>query len=152
MPTSDPDALTSHEKAGVLLAARRATVSRGLWWPSVDEILAATGASAALAHEVEEAVLAWLPTLEAELAAVITNKALRFVLGHPGCVQLTDSGARYSARYRRFVIALRKQYADVSTAKFAEAIRLPLDTLEDLLAGTRAHVARSIDEDVRPRA
>ncbi len=71
---------------------------------------------------------------------------------HPGCAQ-SGAKAYYSARYRRFVIGLRKRYADVTASEFAETIALPLGTLECWMRGVRcaadASAARNPDE---PRA
>lgn len=136
--------------AGLLLAAREIAISRGLPWSSVDEIFAATNANRASAHELADALMARLAALkpspspprgepdaarESHLVA-IARAAIRFVVRHPNC-------ARNSDRYRRFVIELRKRYADVTTSEFADAIMLPLGTLEDWMQGTRLATAAS---------
>jgi hypothetical protein len=144
--------------AGVLLAARQIATSRGLPWSSVDEIIAATNADRASAHEFADALIARLAaftpppspprgepapapapapdaTRDSQLVA-IARAGIRFVVRHPHC-------ARNSDRYRRFVLELRKRYADVTTSEFADAIMLPIGTLEDWMRGPRLATAAS---------
>ena len=167
MPSSDPPPTdTPDQAAGRLLAGHRLAVVHGLPWPSVDEIFAATRANREHAREIADAILAALPALEpspnppcGDPAAArllrfeaLAREALHFVMRHPGCAQ-SGAPARYSAGYRRFVIELRKRYADLTASEFAETIVLPLGTLEDWLRGVRraadASAARNLDE---PRA
>ncbi len=144
---------TPVETAGFLLATRPLALAHGLAWPSVDEIFAATGANRAAAHELEAAIVAALPTLEQTLRELraaaeaarwqrieaLAREALRFALRYPGSAQHGAEG-RYSARFRRFARALRRRYADVTTADVAETLALPLDTLEAWLRGAPAAV------------
>ena len=95
--------------------------------PSVDQILDALDVSRSRAYEIKDAIFALLPTLvrppgrprlEHERApsstlADLRVQALRFVMQHPGCVQ-SGARARYSERYRRFVLELRERHADVT--------------------------------------
>jgi hypothetical protein len=149
LPSSDPSPiLTEVETAGWLLALRQQAVANGLLWPSVDEIFAATSASREDAYEIADAIIAALPALEQALSqpgsepavahgvriSALAHEALGFVMRHPGCAQ-SSAPARYTAGYRRFVIALRKRYADITASEFADVIALPLDTLEGWMRG-----------------
>ena len=160
MPSSDPSpTLTEVETAGWLLALRQQAVANGLLWPSVDEIFAATSASREDAYEIADAIIAALPALEQALSEpavahgvrinALVHEALGFVMRHPGCAQ-SSAPARYTAGYRRFVIALRKRYADIPASEFADVIALPLGTLEGWMAGgcgaVEAGVAPNPDE------
>jgi len=160
LPSSDPSpTLTEVETAGWLLALRQQAVANGLLWPSVDEIFAATSASREDAYEIADAIIAALPALEQALSEpavahgvrinALVHEALSFVMRHPGCAQ-SSVPARYTAGYRRFVIALRKRYADIPASEFADVIALPLGTLEGWMAGgcgaVEAGVAPNPDE------
>ena len=164
MPSSDPaQNLTPVEAAGGLLAARQLAVAHGVPWPSVEEIFAATSANREDAYEIADAILAALPALEQSLSqpgsepavahgvriSALLHEALGFVMRHPGCAQ-SSAPARYTAGYRRFVLALRKRYADLPASEFADVIALPLDTLEGWMRGecgaVEAGAAPSPDE------
>jgi hypothetical protein len=149
LPSSDLSlTLTEVETAGWLLALRQQAVANGLLWPSVDEIFAATSANREDAYEIADAIIAALPALEQALSqpgsepavahgvriSALAHEALGFVMRHPGCAQ-SSAPARYTAGYRRFVIALRKRYADITASEFADVIALPLDTLEGWMRG-----------------
>ena len=160
MPSSDfsPN-LTPVELAGWLLATRQHAVANGLIWPSVDEIFAATNVSRQDAYEIADAIIAALPALEQALIEpavahdvrihALVHEALGFVMRHPGCAQ-SSSPARYTAGYRRFVLALRTRYADLPASEFADVLALPLDTLEGWMAGglgeVEADLATNPDE------
>jgi hypothetical protein len=145
LPSLDPSpTLTEVETAGWLLALRQQAVANGLLWPSVDEIFAATSASREDAYEIADAIIAALPALEQALSEpavahgvrinALVHEALGFVMRHPGCAQ-SSAPARYTAGYRRFVLALRKRYADIPASEFADVLALPLDTLEGWMRG-----------------
>jgi hypothetical protein len=136
--------------AGLLLSARGLAAPHGLGMPSVAQILEATGATRSRAYEIKDAIVALLPTLarspgrpraERDVAppsklVELTVEALRFVMRQPGCVQVGEGRTRYSDHYRRFVIELRERHADVMSSDFAEAIQIPLGTLEDWMRTT----------------
>ena len=164
MPSSDPaQNLTPVQSAGWLLAGRQLAVAHGEPWPSVEEIFAATSANREDAYELADAILAALPALEQSLSqpgsepavahgvriSALLHEALGFVMRHPGCAQ-SSAPARYTAGYRRFVLALRKRYADLPASEFADVIALPLDTLEGWMRGgcgaVEAGAAPSPDE------
>ena len=152
-PLSIPDrssAIAPVAIAGALLAVRNEVLQRGLAMSSVNEIVDAMGTSRSRAYEVKDAVVAFLPTLvrppgrpRIEPApappgqhAALTLEALCFLMRHPGCLQVGEERARYSDHYRRFVIELRERHAEVVPPDFAEAIQLPLGTLQDWMRTT----------------
>jgi hypothetical protein len=129
-------------------AARQLAVANGLPWPNVDEIFAATSTHREDAYEIADAIIAGLPALEQSLCPpgsepavarglrldALAHEALGFVMRHPGCAQRSADG-HHSAHYRRFVIELRKRYADVTASEFADVLALPLGTLEGWMRG-----------------
>lgn len=165
MPLLDlSPAVTPIVTAGLLLSART-LAAPGLEMPSVAQILEATGASRSRAYEIKDAIVAWLPTLarppgrprvEHDLDPPPSSKlelaacALTFVMQHPGCVQSGDR-ARYSESYRRFVLDLRERHADVTPSDFAEAIQIPLGTLEDWMRTTPVK-EHAVDDSTTARA
>ena len=150
--------------AGVLLAARQFALASGISWPGIEDILAATGASPEEAHEIEDALLDQLAAL-----AVMANgqtpapnvagldhgaaplglavEMIRFIARNPGCAQVSGTRERYTDGFRQFVLDLGWRYPDVTTAEFAAAIDLPLDTVEDWLRGGR----RDVDTTARAK-
>lgn len=82
----------------------------------------------------------------------LAREVLRFMMRHPDFVQ-SGAPARYSARYRRFVIELWKRYADLTVSEFTEILALPPGMLEDWMRGVQpavnASVARRPDESSR---
>jgi hypothetical protein len=153
--------------ASVLLAARHFALASGISWPGIEDILAATGASPEEAHEIEDALLDQLAALAVmakqqtpppdlaglDHSADLTGLAVemvRFIKRNPGCAQ-SGTRERYADCFWWFVLELRRRYFDVTTAEFAAAIDLPLDTVEDWLRGGR----RGVDTTTRatdPRA
>lgn len=142
----------------MLLLARSLAAPRGLVQPSVDEILDALDVRRSRAYETKDVIFALLPTvrppgrprLERERAQSSTLVDLliemhRFVIQHPGCVQ-SGARTRYSEAYRRFVLELRERHADVMLSDFADAILLPLGTLEDWMRTTRVDERAVVDE------
>lgn len=168
-----PRDLTPSEAAGMLLAVREHITAHGESWVSDDEILAATGASAAEAHEIKDALLeqvaldeaAWLreaaslkneplpPPNELVLddagRVELALEVLRFVQQYPGSASSNGERRWYADCFRQFVLELRHRHADVATAEFAAAIDLPLATLEDWQRGGRRGVGVSAHEQLR---
>jgi hypothetical protein len=151
--------------ASVLLAARRVALASGISWPGIEDILATTGAaSLEEAHAIEDALLDQLAGL-----AVMANRQtpapnvagldhgaaplglavemIRFIARNPGCAQVSGTRERYTDGFRQFVLDLGWRYPDVTTAEFAAAIDLPLDTVEDWLRGGR----RDVDTTARAK-
>jgi len=136
-----------------MLAVRNQALQRGLVMSSVDQIVSAMGTSRSRAYEIKDTVVAWLPTLvrppgrpRIEPApappgqhVALMSEALCFLMRHPGCLQAGEERARYSDHYRRFVIELRERHAEVVSSEFAEAIKLPLGTLQDWMRTAAPH-------------
>jgi hypothetical protein len=120
--------------------------------PTTAAILEATGATRSRAYEQREALLGLLPMLQrppgrplterepvaGSLVADLRGEVLRFMMRHPGCAHLSSQRAYYSESFRLFVLALRERHADVGLTDFAEAVCVPLGTLEDWLRPGRA--------------
>lgn len=133
--------------AAVLLCARRIGEQLELPFPSTSAILGATGATRSRAYEVASELRELLPTLarppgrpRAEptsqppsTIAELRGEALRFAMSHPGCVRLDRERTRYSESWRRFVIGLHERRADVPLPELADALCMPLGTIEDWL-------------------
>jgi hypothetical protein len=135
--------------AGLLLAARTQQADFGLPHPSVLQILEATGATRSRAYEVRDEILAQLPGLvrppgrprsspdaepvDDDHAGAVTRELLRFLMEHPGCVRSGSIRRRYSDVFRHRVLDLRREHADLDLAAFAEAVAVPVGTVEDWL-------------------
>jgi hypothetical protein len=133
--------------AGVLLCARRIGEQLELPFPSASAIFGATGATRTRAYEIAGEIRELLSALarppgrpRAERSppppsttAELRGEALRFAMSHPGCVRLDRERMRYSESWRRFVIALHERHADVPRPELADALCMPLGTLEDWL-------------------
>jgi len=141
--------------SALLLASAEHARRLSLSHPSVGEILEATGATRSRAYELREALVASLPSLqrpagrpaapgmascrgpcEAQLA--VSRAMLRFVFEHPGCVG-GDRRRHYTDAFRHRVLELHAAHQDLPLARFAEAVEVPVETLEDWLrAGASA--------------
>lgn len=155
MPNSHPPLQpTPDQAAGLLLVARRWKEAYGLPRSSVEQILAATGASRESALEIEAALIAALEALEQAMSPgdrapevddrgrinALTHEALCFVMQNPACTRRTARG-RHPAIYRQFVIELRARYADVSASAFADAVHVPVSTLDAWMRSQHGVVA-----------
>jgi hypothetical protein len=109
--------------AGVLLAARQFALASGISWPSIEDLLAATGANPEEAHEIEDALLDQLATLAVvakqqtpppDLAGWdhsvdligLAVEMIRFIKQHPGCAQ-----ERHARALRGLLPAVRARAA-----------------------------------------
>jgi len=141
-------AVSPNVTAGVLLCARRIGEQLELSFPGTSAILAATGASRSRAYELASELDRLLPELcrppgrpRAEppaqpppcKLAQLRAEALRFVMSHPGCVRLERQRMRYHDCWRAFVVALCGQHAELPLADLADALCMPLGTLQDWL-------------------
>ncbi len=125
--------------------ARRLSLAR----PSVAEILAATGATRSRAYELRDTLLDLLPSLQrpagrpavtetapcggpCEALLSIACAMLRFAFEHPGCVG-GDRRRHYTDAFRHRVLELHAAHRDLPLARFAEAVEVPVETLEDWL-------------------
>ena len=146
--------------AGLLLAARTLLVALGLPCPTVDAIVAATGATRSRAYEISSAIAALLPSLAAAQGrppkpksapahdtAALTRAVLAFVMEHPGCVD-HDERRRYSDGFRHFVLDLHDAHPTLDLDALAAAVHVPLGTLKDWLRAPRT----SLDGEPEPAA
>lgn len=149
--------------AALLLLARSFLERLDLPRPSTAAILEATQASRSRAYELTGALTALLPSLVQpvgrpkrpqpsptpgpEGALEVTHRVLRYLLSHPGAS--TDTGGRrfYSEGFRRFVLDLRADADDLDLEAFADAVEVPIGTLDGWLR-TRAPP----EPDETPRA
>jgi hypothetical protein len=133
--------------AAVLLLGRGVAEDHDLDRPSVEAIVAATGASKSTAYEVAARIATALPTLvrppgrpayvptatSTEETAELTRAVLAYVMEHPGCADRGAQRNRYSESFRRFVLGLRAQHDTVDLDLFARAVVVPIGTLKDWL-------------------
>lgn len=131
--------------AGLLLCARGLAEPLGLVMRSVAEILTNAAATRSRAYEIAGAISDLLPSLtrgpgrpklerdvpEASEALELCGEMLRFVMSHPGCVHTGAERARYGEQFRLFVLELRDRHQDMALSAFADAIHVPLGTIED---------------------
>jgi hypothetical protein len=136
-------------RAAVLLVARMLLESAGLACHTVEALLQATHATRSRAYELSTALIDLLPTLArprgrptkapsvtpaaGEVIATVSREVLRYVTRHPGCVDRGAERQWYSDGFRRFILELRGQHADLADDAFAHAADLPLGTLKDWL-------------------
>jgi hypothetical protein len=138
--------------AAVLLLARALSKPLGLPCPPEAQILKATQAGRSRAYELRGQLAELLPTLQrppgrpASLPAepapagateAVTQAALEYVMAHPGCVHGGPTRRRYTDDYRRFIIELRQQHAELGLEHFAAAVRVPPGTLSDWLTAPK---------------
>ena len=71
---------------------------------------------------------------------------MRFVLDHPGCVHGAPGRRCYSDPFRRFVLELHERHNELPLPVFAEAVSIPLGTLEDWLRPGRLEPEDDGDE------
>lgn len=132
--------------AGLLLAARLFLQKLALPHPSVDAILTATGAGRTRAYALRDAVLQALPklqrspgrprstsTIASSSRDTPTHRILDFIVAHPGCIERGARRQHYSEDLKCFIVELREQWRAMGLPAFAEAVRIPLGTLEDWL-------------------
>ncbi len=136
--------------AALLLAGNDAARRLDLLHPTVDDILEATGATRSRAYELRDAIIEQLPALQRasgrpattrvldphadHISAAMTLAMLRFVMAHPGCVHAIEARrAVYRDAFRRKVVELRIEHESLPLARFAQAVNVPLDTIEEWL-------------------
>ncbi|MEE8409437.1 MAG: hypothetical protein V3T05_07525 [Myxococcota bacterium] len=132
--------------AGLLLAARLFLQKLALPHPSVDAILTATGAGRTRAYALRDSILRALPSLQRTpgrpgSAPVVvsssqetpTELVLDFIVAHPGCIERGARRQHYSEDFKCFIVELREQWRAMELPSFADAVHVPLGTLEDWL-------------------
>jgi len=144
-----PPAVASLVTAGLVLAARSLAnaVVPDLSMPTAAQVVETTGATRSRAYELRDAVLGLVPTLvrspgrppndrepaPGSALADLRAQALCFIMQHPGCVHTSAQRKHYAECFRLFVLDLRAQHTTMPLRDFAEAILLPVGTLEDWL-------------------
>lgn len=135
--------------SALLLASADHARRLSLPHPSVAQILAATGAGRSRSYELRDALATMLPSLQrpagrpaatatascsgqCEAERSVSRTMLRFAFDHPGCVG-GDRRRHYTDAFRHRVLELRTEHPDLPTERFAEAVEVPLETLEDWL-------------------
>jgi transposase InsO family protein len=148
--------------AGLLLCARTVGEQLTLPFPSTAEILSATSATRSRAYEVAREIGELLPTLaraqgrpravrEPEPVskfAELRGEALRFVMSHPGCVRQERERMRYGDAWRLFVLELRDRHAELPLGDLADALCMPLGTLEDWMRAPAPEPPLNAHDDV----
>lgn len=134
--------------AALLLCALSLLRAMRLPCPSVDQVLAATGAKRSRAYELKDALWGLLPTLERPAGrprtesspplpdtCSITGQVLDFIMQHPGCVQHCGQRRHYSDTFRRFLLGLAERNRELPLESLAQAAHIPPGTLKDWLRG-----------------
>jgi hypothetical protein len=80
------------------------------------------------------------PPAAPSVLAMLSQRALAFVMAHPGCVHRGDDRARYSDVFCLHVLEACEKHRDVALPDLATALQVPEGTLRDWLAGERPHV------------
>lgn len=145
---SDDDARVSPPLLAALLLLARAVLKRlELPHPTAAQVLEATGSSKSRAYELRDRLEAVLPTIVGPVGrpptppevpaedstAELTRTVLGFVMAHPGCVCAGPVRAQYATVFRHFVLSLRDPHAELTVERFAEAVHVPVGTLEGWL-------------------
>lgn len=161
----DPTRSVPHSViAALLICARQHLVRLGLPHPSVASIVEATKVAKSRAYEISarlEEMLTDLvhsvgrpqksaPLPSSDESAFLSRAVLDFVMAHPGCVSGSQHRRIYSDHFRLRILELKEAHPDLDLEVFAEAVRVPLGTVEDWhRAGPAAceeTVARSNDD------
>lgn len=133
--------------AGLCLAAIEHLRRLELPHPTGSAIIESTGVSRASAYEYREKINAMLPELQrppgrpvqeratgsALVAPQLTQAVLRFLIDNPGGIHGGPIRQRYGDAFRHFILELRDKHCDMELAAFADAVYVPLGTLEDWL-------------------
>lgn len=132
----------------MLLAAKMLGEPLGLELPPASAIVAVTGAGRSRAYELAHEVMALarrldrpvgrphraLPPAAPERELAVIRAALGFVMTHPGCVHGHGKRQSYSDAFRRFIVELHAEYAEVGLEHFAHWVEVPLGTLKSWLS------------------
>lgn len=133
--------------------ARRLANPLGLACASSAEVIATTGATRSRAYELAAEIHDLLATLErppgrpraeptappsASTLAELRGEALRFVMAHPGCVRTEGERMQYAQGWRSFVLGMAERHAEIPLGELADALCMPLGTLEGWLRSPAA--------------
>ena len=128
--------------------ARQLAKPLGLACASGAEVIAATGATRSRAYEFVTEIRDLLASVErppgrpraeptappfASTLTKLRGEALRFVMAHPGCVRTERERMQYAQAWRSFVLGMAERHAEVPLSELADALCMPLGTLEDWL-------------------
>lgn len=133
--------------AALLLLARDVGRAAGLTLPSGGEIMRATSAGRTRAYELRQALREVLPTLErspgrpasvpepvpAVIPHALRGEMLEYLYAHPGAVHGTPARRRYTDAFRHFVVGLHERHPELATVALAEAVAVPLGTVQEWL-------------------
>lgn len=133
--------------AGLLICARKHLARLDLPHPEVTAIVEAMDVARSRAYEIAdrlEGLLAGLvhsigrpakpePTPSCHESERLGRALLDYVMAHPGCVSGSSHRRIYSDGFRLTILELREAHRDLELGAFAEAVRVPLGTLEDWL-------------------
>ncbi|MBA2321973.1 MAG: hypothetical protein H0V89_12560, partial [Deltaproteobacteria bacterium] len=137
----------------------------GLVHPTAASVLAATGAKKSRAYELRAAIEAQLsgilrspgrpptpPAVPSDTGG-ISRAAFAYVAAHPGALVTTATRNTYSDGYRHVVLDLVESHPDLDIAQLAQAVLVPLPTLQDWLATPQPSAAASpqVDPADEPR-
>lgn len=165
IPDSSP-AVAPNVIAGLLLAAREHLRRLELPHPSVEEVVEKTGACRSRAYELKDELLSTLPSLArlpgrpAEPVSAsppsatdaLSREVVRLLMDRPGCVHGGPQRRRYSDSFRRHVLELRQRHTEIPLERFAEAVGVPLPTLEDWLRAPPPDAQRPKPQPAQPTA
>lgn len=151
MPSS-PAELPAVAVAALLLLAGAHARRLSLPSPGPQDVFAETGASSSAAYALARRLDEQLHALAkpagrpkdpppAPAPPHIASDFIDFLMGHPGAVCGGPGHRRYADRLRLLVLELLEGNKEVPLSSTANAIRIPLGTLKDWLAGGRAAIA-----------
>ena len=160
--TQDRPRVSPNLSAALLLAAIDQLRELALPCPTAQQVIAATGAGQTRAYELKHELLERLPDIQrpvgrpaAKRAAPadtseLTLSSLGYVMDHAGCVSGSPERRTYAHGFVHFIVGLRSQYPDLRLTDFADALRLPLGTVEDWLRPNRPKPAEADEERSKP--
>ncbi len=132
--------------AGLLVLTLPILDQIGIPRPTVRDALATLGVSTAQAYDRRARLCRALPDLEPRNGRrprprptvvqtnQLTREVLDFLLEHPGAARRARGHTRYTTAWRHFAIELVESHPEHSHAALAEALSVPLSTLERWLA------------------
>jgi len=153
-------AVSPNVVAALFLVARDVGRDAGFTLPSAREIMDATGAGRTRAYELSQALREVLPTLERspgrpaslpepappDVAHALRGEVLEYVYANPGAVHGTPARRRYSDAFRHYVTDLHERHPELAKVAFAEAVVIPLGTVQEWLARGAPHAPQQAPE------
>lgn len=153
-------AVSPNVVAALLLVARDVGRDAGFTLPNAREIMGATGAGRTRAYELSQALREVLPTLERspgrpaslpepalpDVAHALRGEVLEYVYANPGAVHGTPARRRYSDVFRHYVVDLHERHPELAKVALAEAVAVPLGTVQEWLARGASHAPQQAPE------